>query len=479
MSYKAFTKNVGFIGFSNLLAGLEKLIILPVITKMLGAEDYGIWSQIGVTISLVSPLALLGLNGSMVRFLVAEKDRKKMQEGVYSVMFLVLSMALIIGLIIALLSQTIANFFQTDQILIKILSFIIVFECLDMVLFSFMQVLQEIKKYSALNISKIFCEAVLVIAAILLGWGLYGAVVSLLIIRIVVFLILFIFALRKIGITIPSFSPIKEYLKFGLPRILSTVSYWTVTSSDRYLIGFFMGVLFVGYYSPAYSIGNAINFFLYPLFFMLPIALSKAFDQNNISEVKTYLKYSLKYFLALAFPMFFGISVLSRQFLIIFSTKEIAENSFYITPFAALSILLYGLTSLIGSQILMLVKKTKIIGVVWMLAALLNLGLNFIFIPLFGILGAAITTLIAYSFAFALIWYYSQKELSFKINYLFIIKSAFSSVVMALFIFWINPMGFFPVILAVFSGALIYGVLMLLLKAFDKKEFIFLKEIFS
>jgi len=60
----------------------------------------------------------------------------------------------------------------------------------------------------------------------------------------------------------------------------------------------------------------------------------------------------------------------------------------------------------------MLKKKTAIIGTVWMAAAALNFGGNLVLIPLFGILGAALTTLLAFVFAFMLTAVYALRQFS-------------------------------------------------------------------
>ena len=305
-----------------------------------------------------------------------------------------------------------------------------------------------------------------------------GAVLSLLIIRGVNFLIMSILTIQRIGIIIPKFLRIKEYLRFSLPTIPGNISSWIVQSSDRYLIGFFLGTLFVGYYVPAYVIGNSINFFIMPLTFVLPAVLSKFYDENKIGEVKTYLKYSLKYFLMIGIPSVFGLSILSKQLLTIFSTSEIARQSYHIVPFVALSILLFGIYA-VTAQIISLKKKTKITGMIWMAAAFLNLGLNFIFIPKFGILGAAITTLLAYSLAFTLTWYYSFREFQFDIDWKFISKSVFASILMTLLIVWFTPMGLLKTIIAIILGAFVYGTLIFLFKGFSKKEIEFLKGFFK
>lgn len=477
-SYQKFTKNIGIIGSANVLVALEAIILLPVITKLLGAANYGIWVQLGVTISLIAPLALLGLPFTLVRFLAGEKDKKEIQEGVYSVLSLIFIVVLIISLVFIIFSGSIASFFQCQPILIKILALIISLQCLNLVLLGVLQAFQRIKEYAFFLIFKAFGEIGLVILAVFLGYGLFGAVLSLLVIRLAIFLPLFALTVKRIGIKIPAFSGIKKYLHFGLPTVVSSVSYWMVTSSDRYLISFFLGVLFVGYYAPAYAIGNLLVFLIYPLAFMLPPVLSKLFDEEKINEVKTYLKYSLKYFLIIAIPISFGLSILSKQLLTIFSTEEIATNAYFITPFIVLSILLYGVYT-IFVQILILFKKTKIFGAIWIGAAFLNIVLNLIFIPIFGILAAALTTLFAYVLGFGLTWHFSFKRLQFEIDWPSIIKSILASVLMVFFILWFGPVGLLKTITAIILGALVYGISIFLFKGFNKKEIKFIHEILS
>ena len=472
--YQKFTKDVGIIGLTNLIVALRGLVILPVITKLLGVESYGIWTQLIVALSLLTLIATLGLPYTLVRFLAAETDKKEIQNGLWSVLTVVFGVALIIGLILLFFSSPVSQFFGGGKILVQILALTIIFECLNQVFLNVFRAFQQIKKYSCITIFQTLGEVGLVVAMILLGYGLLGAVLSLLIIRTIIFLILLNFIFGEIGIKVPNLSKTKKYLKFGLPIVASNISYWIIQSSDRYLIGFFLGTLFVGYYAPAYTLGTITILFIAPIAFLLPATLSHLFDQNKVNEVKIYLKYSLKYFLMIAIPSVFGISILSKQLLTIFSTSEIALNAFFVTPFVALSIILYGIYN-IFVQIIILKKKTKIAGAIWIGAAFLNLGLNFIFIPKFGILGAALTTLLAYTLAFALAWHYSFREFQFEIDWKFILKSVFASILMTLFIIWFSPIGLLKTIIAIISGALLYGILILLFKGFNKKEIEFLK----
>ena len=88
--YKKFTKDVGIAGIAQILIRLRGLILIPVIAKTLGASEYGVWAILMVTVDLIAPLALLGLNVAIIRFLAGEKDKEKIQEGFYSICVIIL-----------------------------------------------------------------------------------------------------------------------------------------------------------------------------------------------------------------------------------------------------------------------------------------------------------------------------------------------------------------------------------------------------
>src|SRR3989344_2820995 len=92
-TYKKFTKYVSLITLINITGQLKGIIVLPIITKLLGAMDFGIWTQLRVTVNLLTPFILLDLPSSIVRFLAAEKNKEEIQEGVYSVLALVFLLA--------------------------------------------------------------------------------------------------------------------------------------------------------------------------------------------------------------------------------------------------------------------------------------------------------------------------------------------------------------------------------------------------
>lgn len=479
-SYQKFTKDNIVIGATNLLIVAGNIfILLPLITKKLGAYDYGIWSQVNVTIGLAFVFVGLGLPYAMTRFLPAKTNKEEIQEEFYSVLSLVSVVTLTTSFFIIVFSDFIAkSFFEGATDIVKITGLISLVWSLDWVYLSFFRSFRQMGRYSTFTISRVFAEIGLIAYLILSKHGLLSIVFSVLIIRAALFVILFFLIKSEIGIKRPRFLRIKEYLNFGLPTIPGSISSWIVVSSDRLIIGYFLGTSWVGIYSVGYGLGNLPSMLIGILVFVLPPTLSKLYDERKINEVRTHLSYSLKYLLLFAIPFVFGGSILSRQLLRIFSTPEISSQGYFVVPLIALSALFY-IFCVIMSQVLVLAKKTKIIGTAWILAALTNFMLNILLIPHCGILGAAITTLIAYSLAMTIVTYYSHKEFKFNIQWHFIIKSLIASVIMSMVIYKINPLKTSATIFTTVVGIIIYVTILLLLKGFKKQEFEFFRELFQ
>jgi O-antigen/teichoic acid export membrane protein len=477
--YKLFAQRVGLIGITNLLVNLRGLILIPILTKTLGAEGYGLWAQVIVTISLIPPLVTLNLHGAMVRFLAAERDRKEIQEGFYSSSVLIFFVSLLASSILFIFSEPIAaSLFGGATEVVKLIAIIIPFWNLDTTLFSLFTAFNQMKRYSIFRIAETFGEVGLVAYMVLSGFGIYGALISLLIIRIVIILVMSVVVLKEIGVKIPDFSKLKSYLSYGLPVVPSIIFSWIAASSDRYVIVYFWGIAPVGIYSAAYNISQAaIYMFLAPISFVLVPTLCRLYDDKKMEEVKTHLRYSLKYFLMFAIPVAFGVSVLAKQLLTILATSEFVYTGSVVIPFVALSMVFSGFCSIIGS-IFMLVKKTKIYGLIWGMAALTNLSLNIVLVPYIGILGAAIATLISCAIASVITVRVAFRYLRFEIGLTFIIKSIVAAVIMALILWQLNPIGAFNVLVSIGVGAVVYFVILVLLKGIEWEEVGFIKNIF-
>jgi O-antigen/teichoic acid export membrane protein len=230
----------------------------------------------------------------------------------------------------------------------------------------------------------------------------------------------------------------------------------------------------VGIYSAAYSIGNLIQFFVNPLQVILFPELSKLFDENKTEEIVIYMSYSLRYFLFVSIPAVFGLLALAKPLLGIFTTEDFISG-WMVIPIVAFSGLLAGTVQIFANTLLIL-KKTKIQTYIDFAAAVLNVLLNFILIPSIGIIGAALSTLLAYFFMAILCIHLSLKYFEHDFYYPDVVKSILSSIAMYVLISHFEISSILGLLEAAVMGVLVYLLMMFLLKGFNDRELSLIKK---
>jgi len=443
--------------------------VLAILTRTLTVAQYGRWSLILVTVTLIPMLTTLGLTYAMVRFLPVANEQDT-REIFYSILSVIACVSAITAAVLCLLAPQIAqSLFQSDLTIALLFALNIFFASVSAVLLDFFRAREQTMKYCILSILRAYLVVAFVAILAFLGYGLQGAVTGLLLGQLFGFTLMSYLILREIGFALPKFVHLREHIALSLPLVPGGLSTWIVDSSDRYLIGILLGVVAVGYYSPAYTLGSAIGLISAPFTLMLPAVLSRNYDENRIGDVKMIMKYSLKYLSGIAIPSIFIVSVLSKALLGIFSTPQIAANAYFVTPFVAAGTLLQGATG-VFVVVLMLRKETSATGTIWIISAALNFGLNLALIPYLGILGAALTTLLAYLCAFVLITVYSRRHFTFDLNGGFVLKSVCASVVVSLLLFFWNPTRIPALLLSIVVSAAMYLFILLFLKGFTLQE---------
>jgi O-antigen/teichoic acid export membrane protein len=215
------------------------------------------------------------------------------------------------------------------------------------------------------------------------------------IVQFTIFWAMLALIIREIGIGTASLKHLKEYLRFGLPVLPQSLATWLIVGSDRFLIGMFIGLTYVGYYAPAYGVGSTVMMFMAPLGTLLPSALSELHDIGREAEMWKRIKQSLIAYLILAIPAGIVVSIFARNILIIFSTAEIAANSYQIVPVMVMATIIYSGQAIL-SNVLIVKKKMIVLTWITIITAIVSVGANLILIPRYGLLGAATALYIAY-----------------------------------------------------------------------------------
>jgi O-antigen/teichoic acid export membrane protein len=477
VAYQKFARDVGLVGIVQVLTNLSSFLLLPIMTKSLGTYYYGLWGLINITVSLISPFALMGLSIGLVRFLSSETEKGKIREAVYSILLFVTVSGLLASFLLYIFAEPLATFVFKEQkatYFIQAGSLLILLSVIEPITLFYFRIFRQIKKLSYLTLFEALGKLLLILVLLKMGYGLLGVIAATLTVQAVIILIAFLTIVSQIGFIIPRFIYLKEYLQFSLPLTPNNFVRWVTDSSDRYLVTYFLGLNSVGIYSAACSFGSLIQLFVSPFQLILLPALSKLYDENKNDEITIYISHSLRYFLLVSIPAVFTLSSLAKPLLRIFTTQDFLSG-WLVIPIIALSGLLAGIFQ-IFVNVVFLVKETKSMTYINLTAAVLNVLINLFLIPLIGILGAAVSTLLAYFLMAILCMHISLKYFKHEFYFHDISKSILSSVAMYFFISHFEILTVLELSEVAGMSMLIYLFSMFLLGGFNDHEISLIKR---
>jgi len=274
------------------------------------------------------------------------------------------------------------------------------------------------------------------------------------------------FVLPKIEIDWGFWKPtIKTALPFSLTIIIAGMFF----NIDIVMLSTMKGNEFAGWYKAAINLVLFINTIAVSFIYAIVPKMSKLFISDK-SILKTALEKSSKYLFILALPISAGIFLLAdRIILFIYGTE-------FVHATIALRIISLYLPLRVISHVtgwtLASINREPLRTISAGIALILNICLNFIFIPIFGIAGAGIATVISQILLFYLYFYFVSKYFHQLPLYKIILKPCISCIIMILFILIFKGINLF--ILVIFS-AIIYFTILWILKIFDSED----KKVFN
>lgn len=256
----------------------------------------------------------------------------------------------------------------------------------------------------------------------------------------------------------------KEYWKYAitinLPLMFHALAKHILDVSDRVMISSMVGESAVGIYGTLYSISSlsliiwtAINASLVPYMF----EKLRTQDTEKMNEIVFSL---LRVYAVFAFC----ITLMAPEIVRILATEEY-YSAIYMMPPVAAGIFLTSLYN-VFANVLLYYKKTVYIMFATLGAALINIGLNWWFIPIYGYIAASYTTLVAYIFL-AVFQYvalrYVHKETQFPSRHLLLISITTILLILGCNLLYEHAVIRYGVILAIGTFAVIFRKRILLL----------------
>ena len=370
------------------------IILVPIYTRIFVPADYGIMAGISLAIPITTWLLMCGIESAVARHYMDSQDEQDKKvtaaTGLYFVAILSFS---VVGISVLFFSKEISQLVLDDPqystyfvVALAAIPFQLCYKlALDILRFRFRVNLRTI-----LSIAHMLVNIGLTIYfVVFLRIGILGVYLATLITGVTFCVAVLLMVWRNYG-RVFSFQRLKQMLAYGIPLVPTSMVAYIYQYADRYLLIRLANLEAVGLYSVGMTIASAITLIMGGFqSAWVPIMLSTFRDEGS----KEFYARVFNYYWALVLFAAVGISLLSKEVITILAPATYLDAS-KVVPFLLLSILFYnGLTAF--SFGISIAKKTKYRLMLMTVTAAINIGLNYLLIPGYGMVGAAIATLIS------------------------------------------------------------------------------------
>jgi O-antigen/teichoic acid export membrane protein len=369
-------------------------ILIPLYNNFIPIGDFGILAVMEITILFLTSILHFGIFSGHQRYFFIEKEKNNYGTFLFNNYTGNLIFTLISILPFLIFSSRISVLFfnnvsQTENL--RIMFWIVVAEILCTLPFQILQFEEKPVRYILLSIFKLTLSFMLTIYFVKnLSLGIEGILYARLIgAAATAFFSLFFIIIPRLTLSW-DLSLLWLSIKFGLPAIAGNIGYLVFQMNDRYMLNWLSTDIETGKYSFGYKIANFINLIFVStigLSFM-PSIFSKEKEENNTRYYRKMLTY---YCFLIAF-IILGFLFFYKDLLALVAKNRDYWDGLAVVPVLTLSFMVMGMNYFVGIGLYL---KNKMLHFLLpsLAAVILNIMMNFFFIPLWGMMGAAYSTL--------------------------------------------------------------------------------------
>jgi len=478
--FQKFSSDIVWIAVSQGLIFLTGLVAIPALTKSYNSELYGVWSQINITVALLTPILILHLSTAFVRFFSGQKNKDQLRRAYGTMLCSIAIFAFIIMFLSLGFRRDLSMFLFAD---VKYAAFVLIaflwasIKALFSFSLSYFRARGKLKGLSVIRSISTIARMGLIITLALAGFSLLYVVVCLVVVEALFVVVIIVMITKEIGLPKPSAQALKKYLAFSLPQIPSGILLWVINFSDRYFITHFLDLSQTGIYAVSYTLGMSILFLFMPLNLVLFPYLSRFWEAKEILKVRKYFENSMKLYLGVAIPTVAGLYFLSQPIIHYLATSEYMARGFLVL-FIASGILFYGVYH-INSYLILQNQRTIWWLLIDSIGAATNIGLNIVLIPKIGIIAAAISTFASFSMLAIITSFWARRVMIFRLDFKFIAKVFFATLIMGFCIKFVKVDSIFDIVLTIIAGVGLFGIGLFIMNAFSTQDKRMLKEYIS
>src|SRR5665648_152288 len=391
------TRDIFVFGLATIISQLITFILTPIYTRYFTPQEFGIFSLTTMAISIISPLCMIGTSDALFRLYFDKDDllyRKELISTGLKLVIYIASSVLIIFFIFRkpITIRYLGNIKYLDYIILGII--IIFFRNITSITNSIIRMENNRKKIVQITL----IQSVVTLLFNLLFIVVMHKDMRFILITNVINLIILFFITSEYGRKYLNFSDFrinknisKEIIRYGLPLTPVFIGYWILSAGDKLILNYIYDTSAVGLYSVGMKLASIM--ILFQSIFAQGWHFFSFFTMRDNDASRVYGKiFDLAVFTGISIVtvlLFYGDFI----FKILFS--QIYYKAWVVSPILCLGPVIMVLKWIVGIGT-SIKKKTYLSTIGIFLAAITNIILNFLFIPKYYLMGAAIATLISY-----------------------------------------------------------------------------------
>lgn len=371
-------------------------ILLPIVSFYMPPDELGLATNFTVLTNLIVLLAGLALVNSLPYF-YNELKREEVVLMVSNLLLLCFSLCILIVGLISVFSGLVEKFLQLDLQIQLISIFFVLGSLVTQTNFLLLRLENKAKSFAFIQIFQIVLHAaVVVLFVIVLRQGGIGKIYAEVLVYVIMGLFSFILLAKRGYLRLHlDINWMKKLLKFGIPLLPHSISFWLKGGVDKVFITTYCGLASNGLYSMALSISSLYTMLVNSFFNAYTPYLQKRLTQveeiNESIEKKKIVKQT--YLLLLLFFIVGVLAVGGAWIIINFLIDKKYLDSFSYIPLIILANFIYTFYTF-TIQYIYKAKKTLVMGIITFTGSAIQMLLSYWFIRLFGVMGAAYSLLV-------------------------------------------------------------------------------------
>jgi len=402
---KRLARHSAIYGLGGLVSRILATLLLPLYTHYLPPDAYGRVEIVTAATAVLAIVLQLGISSAFFRFYFDAKEPPEKLTVIRTSFWFTMAMAtlgLAFGLIFA---APIGHWIGLghDPGLVRAGAVGLWAQTNYQQLTALFRVEERSVAFSIASVTNVLITVVAMVAFVaVFHWGSIGLVAGNFTGTLCVYVVLLFYRREQLGLEFDR-SLLRRMQKFGMPLVPSALALWTINFVDREFVSWYKGNAEVGVYSAALKIATVITFVMIAFRTAWP---AFAYSIEDDREAKRAYSYVLTYLLALMSWLSLAMGALAPW------VVELLTNPRYQRAEKGVALLVFAETLYAGYVVLAIgsgrARRTELNWVVTGVGAAVNVGVNFLLIPRWGMVGAAVSQVVSYAVLFAGMTLYAQ-----------------------------------------------------------------------